>query len=274
MKILICKIINFLMAIYITISTIVKKYHLLKKARNVALVFVLSAPWGDLVYSRELPKYIIWPKEILLEEEIVTYTPVSGSILQAAMYSADKIQTNLIEILLSNVTYSQFNTLCLRINARDGSYIGKAAVVGQFSPPIRLVISLKGREFKNLLQSSVHAALLAWPGNQGQCTKDASQIVFPTSWVFEQSPRLVSFFVNSTGLSTRVALQENPEGPLTTHKCDKLPVSGASRVYDTICNIELCKLNTASQIWLEVRNFGRRAHLESIAMPSFSGNPP
>lgn len=259
------------MAIYKKLPAFtLKEPRFLKRARDITCALVFSTLCGELAHSRELPKYIIWPQEISLEEEHFTYTPVSGSILLATMYSSDQIQTNSVEILIPDMPDSNFNTLCLRIDTRDGSYIGKASVVGQFSLPMRLKVSLKGKEFTNTLQHSAHAALLAWPGTYGQCAREPSQIIFPTSWVLDQSPLMVSFFVNSTGLSARIVLQPDPARAPIIQNCDKLPSTGASRVYDKICSIELCKLNATSQIWLEVRNFGRRAHLESIAMPSLS----
>lgn len=215
----------------------------------------------------QVPRTTVWPKKIILKEEPIPYSPVSGSVLLGIMYGGDQVSSDSFSTLVPAGT----DTLCLNITTRDGSYIGRGSIRAQFSKTTTLKGILSGTLFSSLIRQEAVAALSVWPSRQGECSDEGSRHYFlPTSWNSDARPVELTFLVNSSGYSARMLFVAGQPRRTTVHSCEYLPSVTRSRVYDSACKVKLCTLVNTEELWLEITNFGRRVHLERISLPPLS----
>ncbi len=214
-----------------------------------------------------LPSPYSWPEVVALQEEIFSYTPVSGSVVRGVMYSSDEPDERSGLILLPDGLTSE-QTLCFQIDARDGSYIGRGSLAGSLDAVSQIQLSLDGKEFRRLVRDNDAASLIAWVEAEKSCSDAATRKIVPTSWSSANPPVSLRFLINSTGLHARIALRAADTLMYSTHDCAILDETGENRVYDSSCNVPLCQLANSDRILVEIRNRNQRIHLEELPLSS------
>lgn len=234
----------------------------------VSFLIVAALP----VHAAGLPPLKTWPKPVALMEQPMTFTPVAGRAIRAILYSSDAIQSHSAIILLAG--QGAVDTLCLQIDTHDGKYFGKGMIAGPVVPPVRLKVTFKGEFFDDAVDQSARAALLAWPGKQGQCDLDSSDnpMLFPASWESTEAKiPAAKILVNSGGAqSVQMVLRHDEGSDVVFHACDITPPDERPLVYDTVCAIDLCSFGSALRTWVRVQNYGRDKLVEEITTPSLA----
>jgi hypothetical protein len=231
----------------------------LNLAITVALLAISGAAMGA---DAQIPKPTQLPEPVILTEERVTYRPVSGSVVRGFMYSSDKVTRPSASLLVEGLTSDR---VCIRIDSRDGSYIGLGQVQNGFASPEQITFSLTGGEFQDIIRSRKDAVILAWVPEHATCGPNP-QFLVPSAWTPAETPATAVLFANSGGYTARIAVETANAGTFDIIPCEALPEDPASRIYDTQCKIDLCLLNNMKRKWLEIRNFGQRVHLEELKL--------
>jgi hypothetical protein len=206
---------------------------------------------------------------VILDEQIVSFTPVSGSILQGMMLGEDKIASGTGYVLLP-AHEARASLVCIRVATRDGAYIGN----GQLTPASNThglhAFRLSGEHFAHLTKGRASASLLAWLATDRGCEVFEAATLLPTAWSRGAAPWTLRLLINSSGFAARLAYKASNDAPFRQTRCEAMAVTGVARVYDTVCEAPLCDLARADRVLVEVLNRGQRVHLERLMTPQLS----
>ena len=198
-----------------------------------------------------------------LREEVVSFTPVGGSILQSIMLGGDNI-VSLTGFVLLPAREPIGSMVCIRITTRDGAYTGKGHLAPASNAHGLHAFRLRGEHFTHFAKRHVSASLAGWLATEKNCEVFESATLMPTAWSASADALTLRLLVNSSGYAARVMYKTSNDVPFKVKPCNRMATTGVARVYDTVCEVPLCDLAQANSVRLEVRNLGQRVHLEDL----------
>ena len=208
---------------------------------------------------------------VILDEEIISFTPVSGSILQSMMLGEDKI-VSFAGLVLLPAREARDSTVCIRVATRDGAYLGKGQLTPTNNAHGLYAFRLSGEHFADLTKRHASASLSAWLATESSCEVFEVATLIPTAWSLGADPWILRLLVNSSGYAARLAYKATNDATFRQTRCEPIPVAVTeeARVYGTVCEVPLCDLARADRVLLEVHNLGQRVHLEPLMTKQLS----